>query len=313
VSSPVSKARAAYWRGRAAERAGDPARAQSFYEQGAAYSTTFYGQLAAQKAGRRDLVLVPDPQPSADDRASFEAAEMTRAIRWLAAARERGLLRAFALGYGEAVRSQAELALLVDALRALDEQELSLLAYRRGAQHGLILHERGYPLIRPPTVSAGPERAWVLAITRQESQFDPRARSPAGAVGMMQLLPVTGRRVAREAGMSWSDGLLTNAQTNMRLGSRYLGELTEEFQGSYVLAAASYDAGPQRPPEWFEFCGDPRSPGTDPVDFIECIPISETRDYVMNVMANYQVYRARLNGGRATLTAAESLRMVRLR
>jgi soluble lytic murein transglycosylase len=153
----------------------------------------------------------------------------------------------------------------------------------------------------------------VLAIARQESQFDPRVRSPAGALGMMQLLPATGRRVAQKAGMSWSDGLLWNAEANMRLGSRYLGELTQEFRGSYVLAAASYDAGPQRPAEWIEFCGDPRSPGTDPLDFIECIPIGETRDYVMNVMANYQVYRARLNGGRATLTAAQSLRVVHRR
>jgi soluble lytic murein transglycosylase len=311
VRSPVSKARAAYWRGRTAERSGDASVAQKFYEQGAVYSTTFYGQLAAQKAGRQELVLTPDPRPSANDRASFKSAEMTRALRLLASANERGLLRVFALKYGEEVESEAELALLVDELRALDEQELSLLAYRRGAQHGLILHERGYPLVRTPSVPAGAERAWVLAITRQESQFDPRVRSPAGALGMMQLLPETGRRVARRAGMSWSDGLLWDARANMRLGSRYLGELTEAFDGSYLLAAASYDAGPQRLPDWIALCGDPRSPKTDPLDFIECIPISETRDYVMNVMANYQVYRARLNGGRARLTAVEALRAVR--
>lgn len=311
VTSPVSKARAAYWRGRVAERVGDAARAQAFYAQGAAYPTTFYGQLAAQKAGRREIVLDPDPQPTVEDRASFESAEMTRAVRLLAAARERSLLRVFALHYGEQVQTPGELVLLVDELRALDEQEVSLLAYRRGAQRGLILHERGYPLVRPPSVAAGAERAWMLAIVRQESQFDPRVRSPVGAQGMMQILPATGRRVARQTGMAWSDGLLWNAQANMRLGSRYLGELTQEFDGSYPLAAAAYNAGPQRPPEWIEFCGDPRAPGTDPLDFIECIPIGETRDYVMNVLANYQVYRARLNGGRATLTAIETLRAVR--
>jgi soluble lytic murein transglycosylase-like protein len=311
VTSPVSKARAAFWRGRVAERNGDAARAQSFYEQGAAYPTTFYGQLAAQKAGRREIVLAPDPQPTAEDRASFEGAEMTRAIRLLAAARERGLLRVFALYDGEQIRTPGELALLVDELRALDEQEVSLLAYRRGAQHGLILHERGYPLVRTANASGGAETAWMLAIMRQESQFDPRVRSPAGARGIMQIMPATGRRMAREAGMGWSDDLLWNPQANMRLGSRYLGELREAFEGSYPLIAAAYNAGPHRPPEWVEICGDPRSPGTDPLDFIECIPLGETRDYVMNVLANYQVYRARLNGGRATLTASETLRAVR--
>jgi soluble lytic murein transglycosylase len=311
VSSPVSKARAAYWRGRVAERVGETALAQKFYEQGAAYPTTFYGQLAAQKAGRQEIVLSPDPPPTADDRASFEGAEMTHAIRLLASARQRGLVRVFALHYGGQVDTPGELALLVDQLRALDEQEVSLLAYRRGAVHGLILHERGYPLVRPPRVPGGAETAWMLAIMRQESQFDPRARSPVGAAGMMQILPETGRRVAREAGMNWSDDLLWNPQANMRLGSRYLGQLTQAFEGSYLLAAAAYNAGPHRPPEWTAFCGDPRSAPTDPLDFIECIPQSETRDYVMNVLANYQIYRARLNGGRATLTARETLRAVR--
>jgi soluble lytic murein transglycosylase len=311
VGSPVSKARAAFWRGRAAERSGDAALAQTFYEQGAAYPTTFYGQLAAEKAGRRKIELAPDPRPTAEERADFKAAEMTRAIRLLAAAGERGPLRVFALHYGGQVQSLGELALLVDELRALHEQEVSLLAYRRGAQHGLILHQRGYPLVRAPRVRAGAERAWMLAIMRQESQFDPHVRSPAGAQGIMQILPETGQRMARKAGMTWSDDLLWNAQANMRLGSSYLHELRQQFEGSYLLAAAAYDAGPQRPPEWIAFCGDPRAPGTDPLDFIECIPIGETRDYVMNVLANYQVYRARLNGGRATLTASETLRAVR--
>jgi soluble lytic murein transglycosylase len=311
VKSPVSKARAAYWRGRAAEALGDRARAQTFYEQGAVYSTTFYGQLAAQKAGRREVVLAPDPVPTARDRSSFDGAELTRALRLLAAARERGLIRVFALHYGGQVQSQAELALLVDELKAMDEQEAALLAYRRGAQQGFILHERGYPLVTPPAVPGGAETALVLAVIRQESQFDPRVRSSADARGMMQLLPSRGRLVAREMGINWSEDLLWDARTNMRLGSWYLGQLAQDFNGSYVLAAAAYNAGRNRPPEWIQVCGDPRSPASDPLDFIECIPFSETRDYVMNVMANYQIYQARLNGGRAPLRAEANLRAVR--
>ena len=310
VKSPVSKARAAYWRGRVAETRGDRAGAKRFYEQGAVHSTTFYGQLAAEKAGRREIVLDKDPVPSARDRRRFEQAEMTRVLRLLAAADERRLLRVFGVHYGRSVETRTELALLVDELQALGEQEVSLLAYRRGAQNGLILHERGYPLAKPPATAGGVEPALVLAVVRQESQFDPRVRSPADARGMMQILPSTGRRVARDLGMTWSDQLLWNPEANMRLGSRYLGQLSRRFEDSYLLAAAGYNAGPRRPPDWIGFCGDPRVSRTDPLDFIECIPFGETRNYVMKIMANYQVYRARLNGGRATLTAARSLRRV---
>jgi soluble lytic murein transglycosylase len=310
VKSPVSKARAAYWRGRTAERLGRRAEAQAFYEQGAVHSTTFYGQLAAEKAGRRELVLDPDPTPSPQDRRSFAAAELTRAIRLLAAADERRLVRVFALHYGDQVKSREELVLLIDDLQALGEKEVSLLAYRRAGRQGLVLHERGYPLMTPPAVSGGAEPALVLAVTRRESQFDPRVRSSADARGMMQILPATGRRVAREIGVSWSDDLLWDAHANMRLGARYLGRLVAAYQGSYPMAAAGYNAGPRRPPQWAGICGDPRASTSDALDFIECIPFGETRNYVMNVMANYQMYRARLGHGRAPLTAAESLKRV---
>ncbi|MBU1376243.1 MAG: lytic transglycosylase domain-containing protein [Alphaproteobacteria bacterium] len=308
VRTPVSKARAAYWRGRAAEQAGDKIGAQLAYVRGARYVTTFYGQLAAEKAGLADLVLTPDPRPSVAERLAFENAATTRALSRLAVVGDRTLLRRFALQQADQVRGDMELALLVDALKSLGETEVSLLAYRRGARLGYVLYERGYPLAPLPATPGGAEPALVLAITRQESQFDPRVRSHAGARGMMQILPSTGRQVARRVGLAWRDDLLWDAAANMQLGSRYLGDLTEGFGGSYVLAAAGYNAGPGRPRAWVGVCGDPTSAPVDPIDFIECIPFGETRDYVMNVLSNYQVYRARLNGGHARLTASEALR-----
>jgi soluble lytic murein transglycosylase-like protein len=307
VKSPVSKARAYYWRGRAAEQMGDMARAKAFYEQGAEHTTTFYGQLAAERAGIKVLVLSPDPQPSADQRISFETTELTRAVRLLAAAGERSLVRVFGLYMGENADTPVQLAMVVDLLQSVDEQEVSLIAYRRGAQAGLILHERGYPVMTPPAISGGAEPALVLAIVRQESQFDPRVRSGADARGMMQMLPSTARDTARRAGIDWNPDSLWDPQYNMRLGSSFLGRLTTNFGDSYVMAAAGYNAGPGRPLQWIQFCGDPRDPGVDPLDFLECIPFSETRNYVMNVMSNVTVYRARLNGGRAPLAPASDL------
>lgn len=308
VKSPVSKGRAAYWRGRAAEAAGDATGARAFYLQGAQHTTTFYGQLAAERAALGQLVLTPDPVPTAADRAAFDATELARALKLLSQASEKSLMRVFALHLGDTVRTPTELAVLVDAIKGMGEQELSMLAYRRGAQRNLILHERGYPLRTPPSVMGGAEPAFVLAITRQESQFDPRVRSHADARGMMQLLPGTARDTARKVGVSYDEGMLWDPDYNMRLGSAYLGQIVDRFSGSYIMAAAGYNAGPGRPAQWVAFCGDPRSSNTDPLDFIECVPFSETRNYIMNVMSNMQVYRARLNGGAAPITLSKDLK-----
>jgi soluble lytic murein transglycosylase len=121
-------------------------------------------------------------------------------------------------------------------------------------------------------------------------------------------MPETARAVARRSGEPYDSGMLDDPSYNMRLGGYYLGHLISDFGGSYVLATAAYNAGPGRPSDWATYCGDPRASGVDPVDFIECIPFSETRNYVMRVMEAAEVYRARLNGGTAPLTLAEDLK-----
>jgi soluble lytic murein transglycosylase len=125
---------------------------------------------------------------------------------------------------------------------------------------------------------------------------------------MMQLMPGTAEILARRLGLGYSTYELEDPQYNMRLGSAFLGQLVAQFSGSYVMAAAAYNAGPGRPVQWTAACGDPRGSGTDPLNFIECIPFSETRDYVMRVMEATQVYRARLHGGSAPLTLESDLR-----
>jgi soluble lytic murein transglycosylase len=177
---------------------------------------------------------------------------------------------------------------------------------RNAARRGIILPERGYPLRATPAGYSSPESAFVLGIVRQESSFDPMAHSGAGARGMMQLMPATAQAVANRLGVGGGD--LYDATYNMTLGSAFLGQLVSQFDGSYVMAAAAYNAGPGRPPQWASTCGDPRSAATDPVNFIECIPFDETRNYVMRVLEATQVYRARLAGGAAPDTLAADLR-----
>ncbi len=310
-SSPITVSRALYWRGRAAEAMGDAVNAQLFYADGARYQTAFYGQLAAAKAGQTTLDLGKDPEITAADRNRFEDREPIRAARLMAQIGARDSFKSFVMGIADSLPSVQEAAELVDLTRSLGDQELSMKVVRKAAQHGLILPERGYPLRTPPSVAGGAETAFVLGITRQESGFDPRAHSGAGALGMMQLMPATAHTLARR--MGFGPGALEDADYNMTLGSAYLGQLVNEFSGSYVMAAAAYNAGPGRPAEWASVCGDPRSSATDPADFIECIPFSETRDYVMRVLEATEIYRARLAGGSAKLMIGAGPEARRLR
>jgi soluble lytic murein transglycosylase len=307
-SSPITLSRAFYWRGRAAEAIGDPVAAATFYGDGAHYITTFYGQLAAEKAGLRQIELPRERTPTLVDRARFEGRDVVKATKILIELDRQSLFRTFILTLDDTLPTVEECALLVDLASTHGEQELAMRVVRAAAQRGFILPERGYPVRETPSVLEGPEAAAIFGITRQESGFDPRVSSGVGARGMMQIMPATARSVAKRIGVAYDPNRLSDPDYNMRLGSAYLGHMITGFSGSYVLAAAAYNAGPGRPAAWVGFCGDPRNTEADPLDFIECIPFSETRNYVMRVMENVQVYRARLGGGSAPLTLTEDLR-----
>lgn len=305
--SPITRGRAFYWLGRTAEARGDESAARSYYAAGAKFYTTFYGQLAAEKLGQR-LVLGTDPQITQADRARFEKRDTVAAARMLSELGERDLLKTFILALDDILPTLEEQALLVDFARATADQDTSMRVVRTAAQRGFVLVERGYPVRNPPSVPGAPELALTLGITRQESGFDPMVRSGADARGMMQLLPATAASTARQLGMGFDASMLYQADYNMQLGQAFLGRQVSNFSGSYPMAIAAYNAGPGRPPQWVAFCGDPRGATTDPIDFIECIPFSETRNYVMRVMEGMQVYRARLNGGSAPITLSADLK-----
>lgn len=309
-ASPITRGRALYWQGRAAEAQGDPIAAQAFYAEGARYITTFYGQLAAEKAGLKELRLDRDPVITQADRARFYGREQIRAARILADIGARDQFRSLVLYIDDTLPNAEESALLVDFARGYGDQDLAMRAVRTAAQRGFILTERGYPLL-DHHFTPGPgaaETAFVYSISRQESNFDPSARSGVGARGMMQLMPATASIVARKLGEAHSLDRLSDAPYNMRLGSVYLGDMVRSFSGSYIMAAAAYNAGPGRPAQWAGLCGDPRGASTDPLDFIECIPFSETRNYVMRTLETTMVYRARLNGGVSPLTLSSDLK-----
>jgi soluble lytic murein transglycosylase len=189
--------------------------------------------------------------------------------------------------------------------------KIAVRSAKAGIRRGILAQEAAFPVISIPSaaqVPGRPEPALILAITRQESEFDPYAVSSANARGLMQLIPSTARLTARQQGMSYDLASLTNDPNyNVTLGSAYLGDMIDRWGGSYILAIASYNAGPGRAQEWITAYGDPRLKSVDAVDWVELIPIAETRNYVQRVIENLQVYRHRIARAPAPIRIMEDL------
>ena len=299
ADGPISLSRAYYWLGRAAE-AGGGGDSRVHYQRAATYGTAFYGQLAAAKLGR-NTIPADFPAPSAADRQNFDNRQAVKAIRRLEQAgharRADSLYRALA----QELTSVGELALLaVMAERQGNNHFLALRVGKWAAARGQNVGALAHPVGAIPSNAniSGAGKALAYAIARQESEFNISARSGAGALGLLQLLPGTAKDMARKAGLGFSQNkLTTDAAYNATLGSHYLDEQLSRFNGSYILTFAGYNAGPRRAQQWIDRYGDPRGKNIDTVvDWIERIPFTETRGYVQRVMENYQVYKMRLSG-----------------
>jgi soluble lytic murein transglycosylase len=296
-----SKSRAAYWAARAAAELKRPDEAAKWRETASRYRTTYYGQLALAESGAKPFSLGPSPDPSEAQREEFENIELVRALRYLEAAGEDDRARPFIARLSEIAPSAESFFLLAEIARIEGRPEIALQIAKEAINRGVILPDAGYPLIDfNPAAQRDQgrvERGLVLAISRQESAFNHRAISQAGAMGLMQLLPSTAKQVARSLNMRFEKAkLTTDPRYNATLGSAFLGDLIENQRGSYVLSIAAYNAGPGRIRQWVREFGDPRDPAVDPIDWIERIPFQETRDYVQRVLENLTVYRARLAG-----------------
>lgn len=296
VKTPISRSRAAYWAGRAAMAAGQPDTAQRHFRIAAQHQTTFYGQLGAGHISERPRHLPAAPDISKAERTAFNDELLTRAIAALAHIGERKMARSFLRHSARIAKTGARAALISQLARRIDLLESAVYAARRAAWRGQILIDEGYPTPPLPAL-AGLEQALVLAVIRQESGFRADAISRAGARGLMQLMPPTAKRTAKSISIPYSKSrLLLEPTYNVRLGQAYLAQMLNRFKGSYILAIASYNAGPARVASWIKARGDPRTPQIDPIDWIERIPFNETRNYVQRVLENLIIFRRRLGG-----------------
>lgn len=295
VETPISLGRGGYWRGRAYEAMGDKGAAQAAYAQGGVHQTSFYGLLAAEKAG-----MAPDPTLKGDEvfgdwrKGSYTNSSVHQAAKLLLDAGELSLAERFWVHLSESQDRQT-LGQMGQMVQDLGAPHIAVMLGKKMVRRGIVLPGPYYPLHPMVKTKLPVPTEMALAIARRESEFDPVVVSGAGARGLMQVMPATARQVANKIGEVYSHTWLTSKpEYNIKLGSAYLAGLARQFDGNVIMVAAGYNAGPGRPVRWMKERGDPRRKGMDIVDWIEHIPFNETRNYVMRVSESLPVYRARM-------------------
>ncbi|MCB1491806.1 MAG: transglycosylase SLT domain-containing protein [Rhodobiaceae bacterium] len=305
--NPISVARAYYWHGRAAAASGSSGQAKQDYARAAEHITTYYGQLAAHELGRNRIDLGRIERSSN----AVDALEPLRAATLFEEAGRNDLAMSLIVGMSFYVNDGPSFARLAVRARELGAPHIAVNIAKRGMRAGFNITDEAYPLSVIPghaRNSSGTPPALVYAIARQESEFNSGAVSHAGARGLMQLMPGTAKSVSREVGLSYNQSrLVTDPDYNVALGSAYLAKRLGNFDGSYIMAAAAYNAGKGRVDQWIGQFGDPRTRQIDPIEWVERIPFTETRNYVMRVLENMQVYEARLSRNSAPLNLKADL------
>lgn len=297
VKYPVSLSRAAYWLGRSAEMNRDNEIATQWYHVAAKFSTTFYGQLAYSKIYGKDTVLaLPDsPQMGLSKENSPAIRELLNAAYILESAGHSAMAEKFIKAAINSVESASEMAYIGEFGLKIGRPNFAVIAGKEALNNGVVLVDHGWPNTKHMPQKIDVEKPFALAIMRQESLFNPNAVSPANAMGLMQLIPPTAKRMAKLLNLPYTPArLLSSPEYNIRLGSHYLGSLVNQWDGSYILAIASYNAGPGNARKWINKYKDPRQMNDihDIIDWIESIPFTETRNYVQRVLENIQVYRS---------------------
>lgn len=295
VVTPISRGRAGYWLGRAHDDAGNAAGAAKAYAYGAEYQTSFYGLLAAEKAGIAFDPALRGQENFGDWRsAPFTQSSVFKAAILLLASGELSLGERFLTHLAESL-DRDQIGQMGHMLEEMNQSHIQVMLGKRAADYEIQVPGPYYAL-HPIADQTWPvPTELVLAIARRESEFDPNVISGAGARGLMQLMPGTAEEVSGKLGLEYRQSkLLSDPTYNATLGSAYLAELAGRYNGNPVLIAAGYNAGPSRPDRWMELFGDPRAANKDVIDWIEFIPFRETRNYVMRVTESLPVYRARL-------------------
>ncbi len=299
VTTPVSKARAAYWAGRAAQDLKQKKLSQSWYKKAAEFKTVFYGQIAGAAISRNGkLPKARIPKLSKEEFNNYEKDELFQAYNLFNNIGDKKKAKNFLYAFIERNESSKAYKFAAERSAKNGDYFIAVRIAKKATKKGLFLTKQSYPLIinKMKDVKAV-EWALLHALIRQESMFDYKANSGAGAQGLMQLMPATARETAGKINVAYDKNWLTSRpEYNILLGASYISGLIKRYDGNYPLAIAAYNAGPGRVNSWLDKYGDPRTEEINLIDWIELIPIYETRNYVQRVIENVYIYRLRLKG-----------------
>jgi soluble lytic murein transglycosylase len=299
-SDPIVLARAAYWRGRALEAADRFDEMKSQYEMAARYSTAYYGQLARARLGLSEIAMHSLPTQEVES----ANGDLLHAVDMLYAIGELDLVLTFLNELAETSSDVVTLNALGQLIGSYKDAQAMLILGKTALARGLALERYAFPAIGVPAfspIAPAIDPCMVYSVVRVESAFDQRDTSPANAVGLMQVTPEAGRDTAKRFGVAYDwERLVSDPVYNTQMGVAEISALFKEYAGSYVMTFAGYNAGRGRVRQWVAEHGDPRNPKIDAVDWVERIPLAETRNYVQRVMEGLQVYAARMGASVAT-------------
>ncbi|CAN1598925.1 Slt70_like domain containing protein [Candidatus Pelagibacterales bacterium] len=306
VTYPISKARAAYWIGRTYKKLGQTNQSNTWFRTGSQYGATFYGQLSHIELNEKRFSINNNFKFSEDKYEEFKKnnpqAKSVIVLKELNRTRyTKDLLRH--LGDAEQNRTFEEISMAGVLAQEIERLDFAIQIAKNASYKNLNFLEISFPRIEVPKQVKNQkilDSSVILALIRQESEFDTSANSKVGAKGLMQIMPATAKLLSKVTNIDFSKEKLTKDKDyNLALGSYYISDLDDNF-GSHYLAFAAYNAGPHRVEKWIKTYGDPRRKQIDAIDFIELIPFHETRNYVQRVSENINVYEYLNDPGNAT-------------
>ena len=296
VSYPISLGRGAYWLGKSYQETGNKKKAEEYFKEGSKFLTTYYGQLCFKEINYGgEFTLDEDAIFSKDYEKEFSKNKLVRIIKILKELDHTKYSKDVLKHLANLNIEEGSEVLAAKLATEINRYDFAIQISKKASYEKRFINKYNYPVIATPKIVNNkqmPKQEIVLAIIRQESEFDRRANSWAGARGMMQLMKYTAKIVAKQAKLPYSISRLTqDPEYNIKLGSYYFNGLLENYNGIFPFAIAAYNAGPNRVKTWRKVNGDPSKGQISYVNWIEQIRFEETRNYVQRVLENINVYK----------------------
>tara|TARA_B100000700_G_scaffold253923_1_gene285965 strand:- start:374 stop:2590 length:2217 start_codon:yes stop_codon:yes gene_type:complete len=296
VGYPISLSRGAYWLGRAYKKINNKQKSLEWFTIASKYTNAYYGQLALLEIDPEgNFELLGQKKVSEKYKKEFNKNNLIKTIKLLKELNKTKYSKDFLKHLATLDIDNGSEILAGELAINIGRYDFAIQIAKKASYEKRFYNNINYPIIQTPKIvnkKRMPKQELVLAVIRQESEFDQKANSYAGARGLMQLMTYTAKLVAKQAKLQYSKSrLTTDPEYNLKLGSYYLAGLLEEYEGSYPFALAAYNAGPKRVKYWKKINGDPQKGKISYVDWIELIKFKETRNYVQRVLENVNVYK----------------------